>query len=442
MSIQEMVANQGAKSAMVGYSNKGSGLVPVAPSYEWQTQYSATPASVSLAVGTFTSWLWQFANTDQSVVRDIVLQATMSTSDAVNSFTFFNPYMLIQQLKVYINGVSGGNITWLQDSYQVREAIESYLRDEVGQEDYQQELLRHVNNTSPLAGDTVADGAPIQVRWSLFKLVPALREVILNAGGVRSLQFDVTFASNQNTTLNNQYGKSNTVNNAYNSSITYSNLQFNVLYNVASDARILKPVTPNIYRFKNFYTSQIPNVSWNSVSVDNQLIQISTAFPQVNRFVQGLSIFIWDNTNSGSAYNSTTAGEFYSGGKYLTYKINSRGNAIIDLSQASVHLQQRRKYDADIWRSRSKRGKESPVNLMTQSDLMSKTWVANTYIDLSNVYNNHDGDNEAISGRDTLSNDVTVSLTCAQALSANCTIYALLHYDTLMLMKNGVLTPI
>lgn len=438
MSIQAMTANGGIKSAMLGFTNEGVGVCPIAASYEKQTQYSSSPAIVNLGVGSFTSWLWQPSNTDFSIIREINLQATMSTADAVNSFKFYNPYCLLQQVKLYINGVSSG-YTWLQDVYQVREAYESYVRDNVTSGDYQQELCRVMNNTSILAGDTVTNASPIQVRWNMLKLFPALKNIILNKGGVKSLQFDVTFCTNQNTTMNNQFGVSTTTANAYSSSITYSGLQFNVLYNEAGDSRMITPVNPGLFRFKNFYTAQVPNISWNSVGVDNVLIQLSTLFPQVNRLVQGVSLFLWDNTNSGSAYNSATGGQFFSGANYIAYKINSRGNILIDLSQPATHLQQRRKYDADVWKSRNKTGKDMPFNLMTQSDLMSKTFIANTYIDLSNVQNDTDGNNEALSGRDTLSNDITINLYCATALSTNCTLYALLHYDTVFQMKNGVL---
>ena len=433
MSTQQLIATGGLVSAIVGSKPDGTRVVPVAPSYSWSQQYGSTPALVNIATGSFTSWLWIPSPNDFSLIRDIELQGYMTTQDNTNILTVHNPFHLLSQLKLYVNGQV---LCWAQDAMQIEATQEQYLRD-FGDPEIYVEVQKMMNNASPLAGDAIAYNVQTPVRWSMMTIFPALKNILLNLSGLQKIQFDVTFVSNTNSLENTKVGRSSTTANAYNSQVSFGGLQWNVLFSQNSDARMLKVPSPLLLRFNNFYTSQVPNVSWVNPS-DSYLLQLNTAFPQVNKWVQGISVWAYDNVGSGGAYNAATAAQRYSGSQYFSYVVRSRGNILYDVSQPTAQLNQRRRYEYDVYKSRCIDGSAMPLSVATNTDTLGKYFVKATYIDLANIIENDTKGEEILSGRDTLSNDITIQFSVGPtAISANVTLYFMLEYDTVFLMKNN-----
>jgi hypothetical protein len=79
-----------------------------------------------------------------------------------------------------------------------------------------------------------------------------------------------------------------------------------------------------------------------------------------------------------------------------------------------------------------------PLSVATNTDTLGKYFVKATYIDLANILENDTKGEEILSGRDTLSNDITIQFSVGPTgISANVTLYFMLEYDTVFLMKNN-----
>lgn len=410
------------KLMSAGTTTDGSAIVVQAPSLLWRTCYPSTPSSVSISVNPFTSWVWMPSAQDFSIVNDIVLTTTAITTDGTNLFTFYSPFKLLDSVKLYVNG---SVISWLQDGYHVDCAANTYFRERVLSDELLEEQQSVINNLSTFSGDQITTTGT-QIRFSMFKLFPFLKDMILNVSGIRRLQFDVTFASNKNSLANTQIGKSSTTSNAYNASISYTNLQFETFYYQASSADLIQPIPKMLMRTSNYYTFQSPNVSWTNVGTDNYLLQLNTAYPNIPKLAQGVHVFLYDNVNSGGAYNASTASQFSSGASVFSYHIRYQGSTLFD---TTTDLTGRRNYESLVYKSRNIRQSKMPHNLIANSDLMGKYFVHQTFIDLSCVSNDEGDQTEVLSGRPTTTNEITIQFFCASSVSANCTLYFVMQYD-------------
>ena len=225
----------------------GANIFNVGKSQYEERQYTFGVPSISGNVAgnqTRITQTWGSNMTGTYSIDDIYMTWQAQNSSTTLSPTFRNLFMLLDSIKLYVNGVE---TIFLQDKYQIMAVVNDYLRNYNESEIWNQ-LQRFRNEAvgKTVIGDSIplATGTTPGVQHftlPLTLLFPFLKHMQVNKpGGIYQLDWEVVFARNSQSLSNAGYILSNTTSNAYDANISYNNIRLNVLYQNNYDAILYK----------------------------------------------------------------------------------------------------------------------------------------------------------------------------------------------------------
>jgi hypothetical protein len=419
MSVQKLVMKN---EKPIGYTYADEPIYAIGPSIYFQSKYSCSPSVLSLSNGSTTSWVLQPARDDRYIIRDAVLRYSCTNASATETCRFYNPFLMLSQVKLLINNVE---VVYYQTHIEIMSAVARQLKKYPADQVYNILASFRNNTTTSFTPDQYTAASTTNHQLPLKLLFPDLEGLIVNLSGTARIEVQFTFASNSNSApLNNMFCQSNTTSNAYDGDLTYSNLEVDVKYVRPTDARAYASLGNYIMPTRKFLVKRLDNIAWNVVGTNNFTINLSNDFAKSN-MIEQLSVFFYDVAGN-SAYNSAAACRYYGGVKYASFVMRSRSNIVLDLKDVVRDEHNRKEYEMMVYKNRN--GVDEPLELLNETTLLGQYLIPDTLtVDLSNVIEDDQSPSQGYSGRNNNENDVEVTFTCASAISANVIAFCVLH---------------
>lgn len=434
MSTKNLELYKGGKeSATLGNTYDGDVIYRVNPNLnESYTSKYFTPTNGSC--GTVHTLVVDLGVSDEFNVNTWLLEFKHNNLDGTLSQTVINPYLLIGEFKVLLNQQE---VIYHSSQEEIFLAFADYFKEfSKDQQTSFMASIMPVNQSNPLAGETLSAGGTLIWSLPLTPLAKSLNNISRSDGASR-ITFEFKFIPNYATTSANcRFMQSSTTNNPYTTStISFTEIAMRLITTKHSD-QILRNV-PNSIMLLRKYDVKTYQLSFNANSVQ-QRVQLSQDF-SLRNIVYGVYVYIYDYTRI-TAYNDADSMKIFSGSDVIGWELKFKSKTIHKYD-AVLDKGKRNKYYFDTYRNSN--GRLIPSNLIQQNDNVTQYFVPLTFIDLANV---HDGllNSETVSGLPSNS-DLELIITNAVSggtFSTSCFLnVALCYYERCKLdPKSGVLT--
>lgn len=349
------------------------------------------------------------------------LEINFVNSSGTDAPTMKNPWAAFKTLQVQIDELKLPEL----DTHQILLQV----ADSLNQQDTVSKVYKHMSNFrteigETLNGETIGTSSSLLISYDLFLVFPFLKDYI-NQGYFKQVSFKIVMQDSVATAATLcKFFVSNTTSIPYSTNITISTMKMVRLVQYTNESVLLKEpsnitlVYPNFKSCSEVYTSK----SWNVPGTDKLIVDLNKVFLPYD-IIQGVSFSLFP-TGLISAYNDADSCKFYSGAKYVGYKILWKNRVILDLTGDA---NKQRRYEAQIDHFKNKYASDIPNSCLTYGDNLAFFYYQNlTYVDF-NLLKTESQDDFPVSGIHNKLKEYTVEFTCETAVSTNCELFVHLH---------------
>jgi hypothetical protein len=421
-----------ASERFLGNSYDGKKYYTVTPSlYESNTTKYFTPNTGGPS--SYHSLSLDWGASDEFNLEGLFLEFTQRNLNATsgNSQIIYNPYLLLSEFKIFINGQELINMDNQEFIFLVVAFFFNKMTDN--------ERIAYLSTIFPtqknyLSGQTLLGGDSQNWSLPLEPLTWVIKHISRN-DAIRQLKFEFRFVPDYNTAASNcRFIKCGTDTNIYTTlNISFSNVALRVATTKHSDP-ILKYIPFSVFVLPKYDIKTFP-VNFSTTSATLR-VQLSSEF-STRTTVHGISLYAY-NTAGITAYNDADACKIDSSVGQLGWEVKYKSKTVMKYD-TSVNENVRRRYQFESYQK--KHAKPMPPTLALESDDTTKYWIPNTFIDLTNC-EVHDEDTTIVSGFPSNSDLELIVYNAtpggSYSTSANLQV-ALCYYEIAKLSQDGTL---
>eukprot|EP00760_Papus_ankaliazontas_P039929 PhM_4_TR9813/c2_g1_i4/m.21892 len=370
-------------------------------------------------------------------IEDIDFEFTITNNDGILSLTIFNPWLLMQEVKIMIDNQS---FIHLASSEEIFTTVAHNVRVASNVHEVYNKLQKCMssNFSTPLTGETIPPGGSATFSLPLFEFLATYLKGISPSQGFHRFSFEARFNPNLGTESGNgRFIASSTANNPWTKDIvTISDCQLRQRVTRTKDPILRQMVSP-LMVVQRFQEKVYP-ISFNATTA-NLRLQINNLF---SHYPHCNCIYVYSYNPSGvTAYNDADCCKVDSDVNLLGWELKLNTKTVHKMD-ASTDKAKKVKYYSQSFEKEHGR----PINpdLLSNSTDFTKFWTLTTKIDLSNIGVGVNDNNRQIYSGISSANDLELTIyNTSGAYSTATYLYVMLGYlEFFKLSPNGELIEV